>query len=66
MEAAVILTADLSIVLAFDAPGGKGDTRECPTAVLVLQFPIIRELSPRWFYSIKMTTEPIRIYYSGD
>lgn len=50
MEAAVILTADLSIVLAFDAPGGKGDTREYPTAVLVLRFPI---MSPRWLCSIK-------------
>lgn len=63
MEAAVILTADLSIALAFDAPGGKGDTREYPTVVLVLQFPI---MSLCWLCSIKMTTEPMRIYYSGN
>lgn len=46
MEAAVILSADLSAVLAFDATCGKGDTRGYPTAILVVQFPIIRKLSP--------------------
>lgn len=66
MEAAVILSADLSVVLGFDATGGKGDTRGYPTAVLVLQFPIIRELSSCWLYSIKKTTQPMRIYYSGS
>lgn len=49
----MILSAGLSVVLAFDATGGKGGTRGYPTAVLLLQFPIIRELSPHWLYSIK-------------
>lgn len=60
MVAAVILSADLSIVLAFEATGGKGDTRGYLTAVLVLQFSIIRQLSPCWLYSIKKTIEPMR------